>query len=252
MIKSDYATVTFVELELEIPSRQSGEITTVEGLLRTSAERLGEAQDLRVEKSPEVRLSGGGGGGGGDGGGGGNGDVMCAPVVSGHPPWGSAAPAVYCGTSSIRHYYVQSYIYHTWLLFSSDVCAYVPSLETAILQRRARFLWFPQVGAKVAEVITKLTLMSAGVDGEFPFTMVVDDPSGNSFVENPSAPNKDTALKVETVPISTSFAVHVIPGSETTGLWMVLFWYARGDGKRVLTDGNLLYEIKFQLMFRLL
>ncbi|CAM9235745.1 unnamed protein product [Ascophyllum nodosum] len=104
VIKSDYATVTFVELELEIPSRQSGEITTVEGLLRTSAERLGEAQDLRIEKSPEV-------------------------------------------------------------------------------------------GAKVAEVITKLTLMSAGVDGEFPFTMVVDDPSGNSFVENPSAPNKDTALK---------------------------------------------------------
>lgn len=54
----------------------------------------------------------------------------------------------------------------------------------------------PQIGAKVAEIITKLTLMSAGVDEEFPFTMVVDDPSGNSFVENPSAPNKDPALTV--------------------------------------------------------
>lgn len=54
----------------------------------------------------------------------------------------------------------------------------------------------PQIGAKVAEIITKLTLMSAGVDGEFPFTMVVDDPSGNSFVENPSAPNKDPDLTV--------------------------------------------------------
>ena len=38
--------------------------------------------------------------------------------------------------------------------------------------------------------------MSAGVDSEFPFTMVVDDPSGNSFVENPSAPNRDPALTV--------------------------------------------------------
>lgn len=34
------------------------------------------------------------------------------------------------------------------------------------------------------------------MDSELPFTMVVDDPSGNSFVENPSAPNKDPALKV--------------------------------------------------------
>ncbi|CAN0311607.1 unnamed protein product, partial [Ectocarpus sp. 8 AP-2014] len=37
--------------------------------------------------------------------------------------------------------------------------------------------------------------MSTGMDSELPFTMVVDDPSGNSFVENPSAPNKDPALK---------------------------------------------------------
>lgn len=35
------------------------------------------------------------------------------------------------------------------------------------------------------------------MDSELPFTMVVDDPSGNSFVENPSAPNKDPALKVK-------------------------------------------------------
>jgi len=38
--------------------------------------------------------------------------------------------------------------------------------------------------------------MSAGVESELPFTMVVDDPSGNSFVENPSAPNRDPALTV--------------------------------------------------------
>lgn len=54
VIKSDFATVSFQEVEFEIPPRQRGEVTTVEGLLRTSAERLGEAQDLRMERSPEV------------------------------------------------------------------------------------------------------------------------------------------------------------------------------------------------------
>lgn len=54
VIKSDFATVTFKEIEFEIPPRQRGEVTTVEGLLRTSAEKLGEAQDLRMERSPEV------------------------------------------------------------------------------------------------------------------------------------------------------------------------------------------------------
>ena len=53
-----------------------------------------------------------------------------------------------------------------------------------------------KIGAQIAGVIARLAFMSAGVDSEFPFTMVVDDPSGNSFVENPSAPNKDPALTV--------------------------------------------------------
>lgn len=53
-----------------------------------------------------------------------------------------------------------------------------------------------KVAAQIAGVISRLALMSTGVDSEFPFTVVVDDPSGNSFVENPSAPNKDPALKV--------------------------------------------------------
>ncbi len=55
MIKSDFATITFKEIEFEIPPRQKGEVSTVEGLLRTAAEKLGEAQDLRMERSPEVR-----------------------------------------------------------------------------------------------------------------------------------------------------------------------------------------------------
>lgn len=65
VIKSDFATVTFKEMEFQIPPRQKGEVTTVEGLLRTSAEKLGEAQDLRMERSPEVTWERTGGGGGG-------------------------------------------------------------------------------------------------------------------------------------------------------------------------------------------
>ena len=29
-----------------------------------------------------------------------------------------------------------------------------------------------------------------------PFTLIIDDPSGNSFVENPHAPRKDDALVI--------------------------------------------------------
>ncbi|CAM9917646.1 unnamed protein product, partial [Discosporangium mesarthrocarpum] len=54
----------------------------------------------------------------------------------------------------------------------------------------------PEVGAKVALVIATLAGMSAGLEAYLPFTMVVDDPSGNSFVENLSAPKKDPALTV--------------------------------------------------------
>ncbi|XP_063799355.1 zinc finger protein ZPR1 [Pseudophryne corroboree] len=50
-----------------------------------------------------------------------------------------------------------------------------------------------QVAQKIDDFITKLQNMKAG---ETPFTIVVDDPSGNSFVENIFAPQKDEALTV--------------------------------------------------------
>ncbi|KAM8927685.1 zinc finger protein ZPR1 [Pelodytes ibericus] len=49
------------------------------------------------------------------------------------------------------------------------------------------------VAEKIDEFITKLQCLK---EGETPFTFVVDDPSGNSFVENPFAPQKDEALTV--------------------------------------------------------
>ncbi|XP_063292617.1 zinc finger protein ZPR1 isoform X2 [Pelobates fuscus] len=48
-----------------------------------------------------------------------------------------------------------------------------------------------QVAEKIDGFIAKLQHLR---DGETPFTLILDDPSGNSFVENPFAPQKDDAL----------------------------------------------------------
>lgn len=51
----------------------------------------------------------------------------------------------------------------------------------------------PQVAEKIDEFIQKLSKLKA-VESEF--TVVIEDPSGNSFVENPVAPQKDEGLTV--------------------------------------------------------
>ncbi|XP_038833020.1 zinc finger protein ZPR1 isoform X3 [Salvelinus namaycush] len=51
----------------------------------------------------------------------------------------------------------------------------------------------PEVAVKISEFIDKLKKLKEGESG---FTLVIDDPSGNSFVENPFAPQKDEALSV--------------------------------------------------------
>lgn len=51
----------------------------------------------------------------------------------------------------------------------------------------------PQVAEKIDEFIQKLSKLKA-VESEF--TVVIEDPSGNSFVENPVAPQKDDNLTV--------------------------------------------------------
>jgi zinc finger protein len=76
----------------------------------------------------------------------------------------------------------------------------------------------PEIGVKVAHIISKLTRMAMGEEDSLPFTifgilelfysyfskiflfplydLIVDDPSGNSFIENPVAPAKDPSLIV--------------------------------------------------------
>ncbi|ROL54311.1 Zinc finger protein ZPR1 [Anabarilius grahami] len=51
----------------------------------------------------------------------------------------------------------------------------------------------PAVAEKIDEFIQRLKKLK---EVEEEFTLIIDDPSGNSFIENPFAPQKDTALSV--------------------------------------------------------
>ena len=55
----------------------------------------------------------------------------------------------------------------------------------------------PVATAAIDDVIARLCLLAAGHESVFPFTLVLDDPAGNSFVENPRAPAADPRLAVE-------------------------------------------------------
>ena len=64
-------------------------------------------------------------------------------------------------------------------------------LEQLQPQRRAQY---PEVAAKIDAVIGHLRKCSEG--SELPFVLVLDDPAGNSFIENPAAPSEDPELSV--------------------------------------------------------
>lgn len=53
VIKSDTSTVKFIELDLEVPAGR-GQLTNVEGLLRTVVDDLELGQEARKEQAPEV------------------------------------------------------------------------------------------------------------------------------------------------------------------------------------------------------
>jgi len=53
----------------------------------------------------------------------------------------------------------------------------------------------PATAAKIDEFIQRIQEF---IDGRrFPFTFILDDPSGNSFIQNPQAPNKDIYMNSE-------------------------------------------------------
>jgi len=61
-------------------------------------------------------------------------------------------------------------------------------------QQPVRRIMQPEIAEKIDEVIATLTKYRSG---EFPFTLVLEDISGNSFIENPFAPEVDPALSIQ-------------------------------------------------------
>jgi hypothetical protein len=53
----------------------------------------------------------------------------------------------------------------------------------------------PATAAKIDDFIQRINEFVEG--RRFPFTFILEDPSGNSFIQNPNAPNKDVYMKTE-------------------------------------------------------
>jgi zinc finger protein len=58
-----------------------------------------------------------------------------------------------------------------------------------------RMAQMPETGIVVAMVILGLNQMADGQKSRLPFHLILDDPAGNSYVENPVAPLKDSAVQ---------------------------------------------------------
>lgn len=69
--------------------------------------------------------------------------------------------------------------------------------ENLNLFQAERMEQMPEVGVRVAQIIGQLTMMSNRFPSAFPFHIVINDPAGNSFVENPMAPTTDPNLHVK-------------------------------------------------------
>merc|ERR1712212_1255770 len=61
-------------------------------------------------------------------------------------------------------------------------------------QQPVRRIMQPEIAEKIDEVIGQLTKYRSG---EIPFTVVLEDITGNSFIENPFAPHVDSAITIE-------------------------------------------------------
>ena len=63
------------------------------------------------------------------------------------------------------------------------------------MYQEERMAQMPETGIVVAMVIVGLQQMADGNKSRLPFHLVLDDPAGNSYVQNPVAPLKDTAVQ---------------------------------------------------------
>ena len=71
----------------------------------------------------------------------------------------------------------------------------VKTIEGLQENQEERKITDPETAAKIEDYIQKI---QEYVDGRrFPFTFILEDPSGNSFIQNPNAPNKDNYMTRE-------------------------------------------------------
>lgn len=61
-------------------------------------------------------------------------------------------------------------------------------------QQPVRKIMHPDIASKIDDITGKLEEFKSG---EHPFTFILEDPSGNSFVENPCVPDNDPFLSIE-------------------------------------------------------
>lgn len=101
----------------------------------------------------------------------------------------------------------------------------------ALMQAKRREV-HPELADKVAEVITQLAALASGDEEKMPFKIVVDDPAGNSFVENPNAPRRDPHL-VATFYTRTPEQNAALGFNPTGGAE-----YKENEGVRQLMDGE--------------
>nr|CCA23447.1 conserved hypothetical protein [Albugo laibachii Nc14] len=68
------------------------------------------------------------------------------------------------------------------------------AIENLQMNQEERRAIDPETTAKLDEFIQKLALLATGIT--LPFTIVMDDPAGNSHIENPNAPQLDAKMTV--------------------------------------------------------
>eukprot|EP01017_Pseudomicrothorax_dubius_P011168 TRINITY_DN14129_c0_g1_i1.p1 TRINITY_DN14129_c0_g1~~TRINITY_DN14129_c0_g1_i1.p1 ORF type:complete len:450 (+),score=123.51 TRINITY_DN14129_c0_g1_i1:138-1487(+) len=71
----------------------------------------------------------------------------------------------------------------------------IDDLETSQEDRRQVD---PQTAAQIDEYLVKLRRVAEGQD--FPFHFIIDDPAGNSFVQNPNFPKEDPQIRAKNYP----------------------------------------------------
>ena len=64
------------------------------------------------------------------------------------------------------------------------------------LHQPQRIIQMPEIAIKVGQIIDALESMGDGEADIFPFDIILQDPAGNSFIQNPFAPQIDPNMKV--------------------------------------------------------